>query len=142
MVIAPDCGSGGPGFDSRWPPFLCREIFLVLAFLRATRSVNSFDLGPSPSGKAQAFDACSRWFESNWPCYETLAQSVEHLTFNQVVAGSIPACLIPFFKGHADVAELADAPDLGSGGRPCRFKSCHPQYKKIEMEICNEYNSI
>ena len=25
------------------------------------------------------------------------------------------------------MAELADAPDLGSGGRPCRFKSCHPQ---------------
>ena len=55
----------------------------------------SYLIGPSPSGKAQAFDACSRWFESNWPCYETLAQSVEHLTFNQVVAGSIPACLIP-----------------------------------------------
>ena len=29
---------------------------------------------------------------------EPLAQSVEHLTFNQVVAGSIPACLIPFLK--------------------------------------------
>ena len=27
---------------------------------------------------------------------------------------------------YAGVAELADAPDLGSGGRPCRFKSCHP----------------
>jgi hypothetical protein len=26
----------------------------------------------------------------------------------------------------ADMAELADAPDLGSGGRPCRFKSCYP----------------
>lgn len=25
------------------------------------------------------------------------------------------------------MAELADAPDLGSGGRPCRFKSCYPQ---------------
>lgn len=24
------------------------------------------------------------------------------------------------------MAELADAPDLGSGGRPCRFDSCHP----------------
>jgi len=24
---------------------------------------------------------------------------------------------------------LADAPDLGSGGRPCRFKSCHPYHK-------------
>ena len=24
------------------------------------------------------------------------------------------------------MAEVADAPDLGSGGRPCRFKSCYP----------------
>ena len=31
---------------------------------------------------------------------------------------------------HADMAELADAPDLGSGGRPCRFKSCYPHEKK------------
>ena len=29
------------------------------------------------------------------------------------------------------MAELADAPDLGSGGRPCRFKSCYPQYQKM-----------
>ena len=28
---------------------------------------------------------------------------------------------------YADVAELADAPDLGSGGRPWGFKSLHPQ---------------
>ena len=27
---------------------------------------------------------------------------------------------------QADMAELADAPDLGSGGRPCRFDSCYP----------------
>jgi len=27
------------------------------------------------------------------------------------------------------MAELADAPDLGSGGRPCRFKSCYPHWK-------------
>ena len=25
------------------------------------------------------------------------------------------------------MAELADALDLGSSGRPCRFDSCHPQ---------------
>ena len=37
-------------------------------------------------------------------------------------------------KCHAGVAELADAPDLGSGGRPCRFKSCHPQ------ENCDKRN--
>ena len=72
------------------------------------------------------------------PAYETLAQSVEHLTFNQVVAGSIPACLMPE-RDYADVAELADAPDLGSGGRPCRFKSCHPQAEnKVFVRIVIE----
>ena len=34
----------------------------------------------------------------------------------------------PYF--HAGVVELADTPDLGSGGRPCRFKSCHPYQQK------------
>ena len=29
------------------------------------------------------------------------------------------------------MAELADALDLGSSGKPCRFKSCYPQFKKI-----------
>ena len=26
------------------------------------------------------------------------------------------------------MAELVDAPDLGSGGRPCRFESCCPHH--------------
>src|SRR5699024_12855177 len=42
--------------------------------------------------------------------YEPLAQSVEHLTFNQRVTGSIPVWLTSI----AGVAELADALDLGS----------------------------
>lgn len=29
----------------------------------------------------------------------------------------------------ADMAELADAPDLGSGGKPCRFDPCYPHQK-------------
>ena len=29
------------------------------------------------------------------------------------------------------MVELADTPDLGSGARACRFKSCHPHYGKI-----------
>ena len=70
--------------------------------------------------------------------YGALAQSVEHLTFNQVVRGSNPRCFIARCeqaklvhinfakKEYADVAELADALDLGSSGRPCRFDSCHP----------------
>ena len=36
----------------------------------------------------------------------------------------------------ADMAELADAPDLGSGGRPCRFKSCYPQLIKALKHLC------
>ena len=64
--------------------------------------------------------------------YGALAQSVEHLTFNQVVRGSNPRtltldkqyCLSILLSEdlqnkaglmYADVAELADAPDLGSG---------------------------
>ena len=59
--------------------------------------------GLSPSGKAQDFDSCIRWFESSQPSqgqqinnsynYGPLAQMVEHLTFNQVVWGSIPQWL-------------------------------------------------
>ena len=37
LVSAPDCGSGGPGFESLYPPY---------------------PFGLSPSGKAQDFDSC------------------------------------------------------------------------------------
>ena len=53
--------------------------------------------------------------------FEPLAQLVEHLTFNQRVEGSSPSWLtIVFYVSKitfniAGVAELADAPDLGSG---------------------------
>ena len=68
--------------------------------------------------------------------YGILAQVVEHLTFNQVVRGSNPRCLIILLLVliicmSAGMAELADAPDLGSGGRPCRFKSCYPHNRLL-----------
>lgn len=44
LVSAPDCGSGYHGFESHYPPFF---------------------IGLSPSGKAQDFDSCIRWFESS-----------------------------------------------------------------------------
>ena len=122
LVSAPDCGSGYRGFESHYPP-------LFFAYFQAMHD------GLSPSGKAQDFDSCIRWFESNQPSnyYGALAQSVEHLTFNQVVRGSNPRCFtrtsLGLFFIYADVAELADALDLGSSGRPCRFDSCHPQPK-------------
>ena len=34
-------------------------------------------------------------------------------------------------KCHAGVAELADAPDLGSGGRPWGFESLHPHEIRV-----------
>ncbi len=46
---------------------------------------------------------------------EPLAQLVEHLTFNQRVEGSNPSWLTIVMIKIAGVAELADAPDLGSG---------------------------
>ena len=32
----------------------------------------------------------------------------------------------------ADMAELADALDLGSSGRPCRFESCYPHTNSLK----------
>ena len=49
LVSAPDCGSGGPGFESLYPPF-----FYLIAFAQRLR----LNLGLSPSGKAQDFDSC------------------------------------------------------------------------------------
>ena len=47
---------------------------------------------------------------------------------------------------RAGVAELADAPDLGSGGRLCRFESCRPHHpaniKKIFARKSPEYRAF
>ncbi len=56
------------------------------------------------------------------PIKDPLAQSVEHLTFNQRVRRS-NRLRVTIFAG---VAKLADALDLGSSSYECRFKSCHP----------------
>ena len=41
--------------------------------------------------------------------------------------------------GLAGVMELADMPDLGSGERSCRFKSCHPhQVLRLFMRFHEE----
>ena len=56
LVSAPDCGSGGQGFESLYPP-------LRYGCVVMTRLVSY--IGLSPSGKAQHFDCCSRWFESS-----------------------------------------------------------------------------
>ena len=60
---------------------------------------------------------------------ESLAQLVEHLTFNQGVVGSSPTWL----TCYARMAELADAPDLGSGGQPWGFKSLYAHHTFAEV---------
>ena len=55
LVSAPDCGSGGRGFESLYPPSG------TVPDLRSTVSKNN---GLSPSGKAQDFDSCIHQFES------------------------------------------------------------------------------
>ena len=52
LASAPDCGSGGRGFESHYPPFKL-GVWMPLI------------IGLSPSGKAQGFDPCIRWFESS-----------------------------------------------------------------------------
>ena len=91
--------------------------------------------GVSPSGKAPDFDSGTRRFKSCHPSHfcDPLAQLVEHLTFNQVVRSSTLRRITIFSFGHdlcAGVAELADAPDLGSGAQKAyEFKSLRPHQK-------------
>lgn len=63
LVSAPDCGSGGRGFESLYPP---SEVVTdpYLPEHSGTGLVLVYD-GLSPSGKAQHFDCCIRWFESS-----------------------------------------------------------------------------
>ena len=92
-----------------WRSWLARQI-VALEAEGSSPSIHPFlyrilsdAFGLSPSGKAQDFDSCIRWFESSQPSqgqqmnnsynYGPLAQMVEHLTFNQVVWGSIPQWL-------------------------------------------------
>ena len=59
LVSAPDCGSGGPGFESLYPPLSNQ---FSVAGIKSW--VWQFYDGLSPSGKAQDFDSCIHQFES------------------------------------------------------------------------------
>ena len=71
--------------------------------------------------------------------FDPLAQLVEHLTFNQVVRSStLRRITIFLFPAEvnlcAGVAELADAPDLGSGARKAYgFKSLRPHQNVVPI---------
>ena len=51
---------------------------------------------------------------------------------------ALAVCYIETFYYYADVAELADALDLGSSTSVCRFDSCHPHFlfeRKVRSKV-------
>ena len=47
-----------------------------------------------------------------------------------------PLCGILLLLSYAGMAELADAPDLGSGEESCRFDPCYPYQQKNSPRGC------
>ena len=88
----------------------------------------NYQLSARSSGDNSYFCICGSVLVHNCGI---LAQLVEHMTFNHGVPGSSPGCLIFLLViiliKYADVAELADALDLGSSERSWGFESLHPQ---------------
>ena len=88
LVSAPDCGSGGPGFESLYPPSGAKKLSLLFFFT----------IGPSPSGKAQDFDSCTRWFESSWPSTCGCGGTGRHARFRFLCESVQVQVLSPAFK--------------------------------------------
>ena len=90
LVSAPDCGSGYRRFESGYPPFSLniptgRAVSDMKSSMGYRQAVRHRTLTPAFAGSNPASPVLF---------YGVLAQSVEHLTFNQVVRGSNPRCLI------------------------------------------------
>ena len=60
---------------------------------------------------------------------------IMRLVINYIRFSGIPGNTPQRVHFLADMAELADAPDLGSGGRPCRFKSCYPHKIRVSEDF-------
>ena len=131
-----------------WRSWLARQIVVLEIvgsspithpFFMQTYSLRAVNLmGYRQAVKAQHFDCCIVGSIPTSPVYGTLAQMVEHLTFNQVVGGSSPPCLIflIFFFLFSAAAQFYCAVALcvqamhihfcsyGGIGRRGRFRFC------------------
>ena len=88
LVRASVCGTECRGFESHYPP----HFFLKRIWTRPVHDYRINMMGYSQVGKASDFDSDIRKFKSCHPSQifldGPLAQSVEHLTFNQGVPSS------------------------------------------------------
>ena len=82
LVRAPGCGPGGRGFESHYSPHL-HTVMLRKDTLGCRQVVRHGTLTPAFVGSNPATPAKTQYCDS-------LAQVVEHLTFNQGVRGSNP----------------------------------------------------
>ena len=89
LVSAPDCGSGYRRFESGYPPFS-----LNIPTGRAVSDMKS-SMGYRQAVRHRTLTPAFVGSNPTSPVYYgRVAQVVEHLTFNQVVRGSNPRCLI------------------------------------------------
>ena len=133
----------------------CRKALTVLCVSQGlffnnkyrTQSIRNLNLSRSDSLKRLRFGMMGH------------SQAVRHSTLTAALVGSNPtgpvfvirrgprSGKIPYDRRHsakpnvvktnADMVELADTPDLGSGPRGCRFKSCYPQNELVAFYECS-----
>ena len=105
LVSAPDCGSGGRGFESLYPPCSSILIYIYGGIAQLARAHGSYPW-------CRRFKSYSRYLHG------ILAQLGEHLPYKQRVTGSSPVgpILLKDINQYGEVAQLARASGSYPGG--------------------------